>query len=809
MMKRFCKYLLPVFLVAVIINSCEKDPVEDDKTVKVTGVSLDKSVQELTFGDSFTLTATIEPSEATNKELIWACSNDQVIKIEEVEDGTIKVTAIDVGEATIAVQTVDGNFTKFCLVTVIPKITPVTGVKLEPVKVTITEIGKTVQLTHTIIPADATNPTVEFTSSNKDVATVNKSTGLVTAVGVGTTIITVTTSDGAHTATCEVTVYIPITDVSLDIEEQDLDVGEELTLTLTIEPANATFDEVKWTTSDEAVATVDQNGKVTATGLGEATITVTVDDEFTATCKISVPLKLSAEEKMLMPNDEWTLLLNIDPADYTQVKWESSDPTVASVDQNGKVTAADFGEAIITVTVDNKFTATCKITVTVDLKIRREHRGAWITTVWDIDWPGTRIEAEQKQRYINILNMYQAANFNAVYVQVRGMADPFWESIYESWSLRISGTAGKAPNYDVMRFLIDEAHARNMEFHAWINPYRIATRTAAPIETNPWPPLSDPKIPPDFVKDTPGYRVYNPALPEVHQHIPNIVEEMIRKYPDIDGVHMDDYFYPTPNIDDDDDFEKYGIPDGYGRARKNDWRRANVDKAIQNIQKTIIRVNPRIVFSVSPQGNENNNYNQQFADVLKWCQNHWIDMVIPQIYYLLSSFTTTLDTWSRNYAPHVPCLVGYPIYRINVDAGFTTESFDKMHELARGKNNILGGIYYNTSLFTANLGGAADVVRKYYDRPAVRPVVGRITESPPVIPENVTINGATLSWSAPAAGLTSVVYLIPEGKTVEDAYLVAITKENSLTVTEKGKYLVTTFNKNNVESSLSKSVIFN
>ena len=190
-------------------------------------------------------------------------------------------------------------------------------------------------------------------------------------------------------------------------------------------------------------------------------------------------------------------------------------------------------------------------------------------------------------------------------------------------------------------------------------------------------------------------------------------------------------------------------------------------------------------------------------------------MVIPQIYYPFPTYTTTLDAWSSKYAIHVPCLVGYPLYRIEnpLQGNFPLIDFENMLILARGKSNILGGIYYGTRDFKenrkgANLIGAADVIRKYYHRPAVRPVAGRITERPPLVPENVTLTGTTLSWTAPADGLTSVVYLIPEGKQVSDACVVKITQEKTMTVTEKGTYLVTTFNRNNVESDPSKPVVF-
>jgi len=435
---------------------------------------------------------------------------------------------------------------------------------------------------------------------------------------------------------------------------------------------------------------------------------------------------------------------------------------------------------------------------------RKELRGAWIASVWSIDWPLQRHDAEaQKKLYTDYLDGFVTANMNAVFMQIRPTADAFYDSQYESWSRWITGEAGKNPGYDVLQFMIEEAHARGLEFHAWINPYRITTDLSRPL---------DPKIPPEWVKNYPAIRVYNPAIPEVQQRIVDIVKEIITNY-DVDGIHMDDYFYPdiggVNNLNDAAEYAQYGA--GYSTIAA--FRRANVDKVVQKIHETIVKENPRVVFSISPTANHSYNLNTLFADVEKWCREGWIDMVIPQIYQALGSgnlnFEALLSSWVGSFNTRVGCIIGYALYRVENPAEttrFSVADFDRMFYLATSNQKVHGSILYNTSSFAANRGGVIDMLTtKYFKNPAVRPAFGRKTESEPAVPAQVRLTGTTLSWTA-AAGLTSVVYLIPSGTTT--AQVAAITKEASYTVAVRGTYFVTTFNRNNVESEKSTEVTY-
>ena len=329
---------------------------------KVTSVSLDKTEVELTEGDTHILTATINPDNATNKNVIWSSSNASVAT---VSNG--KVTAVKAGTATITVTTEDGGKTATCRVMVNEKIYPVDGLSLNK-SIAVLYEGETLTLTATITPSNATNKNVIWSSNNTSVATV--ANGVVTALNAGTAIITATTEDGGKAATCEIIVKTKVTGVSLDKSDVTLYEGENLSLIATIAPDNATNKNVVWKSSNTSVATV-VDGVVTALKAGVAIITVTTEDGGkTATCNVTVKAKvasvsLNKSEASLYEGETVSLIATIAPSNATNknVIWSSSNTSVATV-LNGKVTALKAGTTTITVTTeDGGKTATCNITV--------------------------------------------------------------------------------------------------------------------------------------------------------------------------------------------------------------------------------------------------------------------------------------------------------------------------------------------------------------------------------------------------------------------------------------------------------------
>ncbi len=329
-----------------------------NKEVNVTGVTLNKATLTLIEGASETLTATVAPADATNQKVTWKSSNAAVATV----DAAGKVTAVKAGEATITVTTEDGGKTATCKVTVNAATVAVTGVTLN--KATLSLIAGASETL-------ATNKKVTWKSSNAAVATVDAN-GKVTAVKAGEATITVTTEDGAKTAVCKVTVTMPVSGVTLNKTSLTLNIGANETLTATVAPADATNKKVTWKSSDAAVATVDANGKVTAVKAGEATITVTTEDGGkTATCKVTVKPNLVSEITLaalaIYVGESKAVTATVKPDDATnkELTWKSSDESIATVDNTGKVTGKKIGTATITATAQDGSGVSGSCTVTV------------------------------------------------------------------------------------------------------------------------------------------------------------------------------------------------------------------------------------------------------------------------------------------------------------------------------------------------------------------------------------------------------------------------------------------------------------
>jgi uncharacterized lipoprotein YddW (UPF0748 family) len=437
----------------------------------------------------------------------------------------------------------------------------------------------------------------------------------------------------------------------------------------------------------------------------------------------------------------------------------------------------------------------------------KEMRGVWIASVWSLDWPQSVYDAAaQKKKYTDYLDLFVALHINAVFMQIRPNADAFYHSQYEPWSRWITGVAGKDPGYDVLAFMVEEAHKRGLEFHAWMNPYRIATRAS---ESEQYPVL-DSRINPAWVKSYSKIQVYNPALPEVQDRIANIVKDVINKY-DVDGIHFDDYFYPDPDsyasLDDQDDYAAYGA--GYNSIEA--FRRGNVDKVVKKVYDVIAGEKPGVTFSVSPTANNAYNLNSLYADVTKWCTEGWVDVIIPQLYTATgtaeSSFNVRLSWWNQYAYKAVP-MIGYALYKFgDPTAGTqfqTTGELTEQFRLARNFPKIKGSVMYSAQYLNTNKLGIVDVIKNtIYPRPAVIPFTGRKTVDDPVPVAGVSLSGNKLKWDA-GAGLRTVIYKVEDKK----GLVVAITSEKECSLAEKGDYCLTTINKDHSESPVSNIITY-
>jgi uncharacterized lipoprotein YddW (UPF0748 family) len=429
---------------------------------------------------------------------------------------------------------------------------------------------------------------------------------------------------------------------------------------------------------------------------------------------------------------------------------------------------------ILALLIIQKVQAQTDTTQRYKISPKREFRGVWIATVENIDWPKPKqTSEEQKQQLIDILNDHQETGINAVFFQVRPAADAFYAKSTEPWSKWLNGKQGVAPDsfYDPLEFAITEAHKRGIELHAWFNPYR-ATNDSKYYALSP---NHITNLKPEWFFTYGNQKLFNPGLPEVREYIIHIILNVVDNY-DVDGIHMDDYFYPYlidgQTIHDADAYAKYGSE--YSDIR--DWRRHNVDTLIQALSDSIHKHKPHMKFGVSPFGiwaNQSQNpegsathggssYYENYADARKWMQNGWVDYVVPQIYWARSShaanFDTLLNWWSNNtYNRHL--YIGQGVYRgaerSKASAAFKNPSEipDQIRDL-RNNPRVQGSVFFSSNSLTNNFLGIADSLQtNFYQYPALPPVMLWLDSVPPNVPQFVVAkligHSVNLTWQTP------------------------------------------------------------
>lgn len=353
--------ILPAILcgsLALFLLSCTKE-----KSIAVTSVSVSQATAEMLIGESVQLNVTVLPSDATDKTVLWASSKQSVATV----SSSGMVIAIAEGVSTITASS--GGFSATCVVTVSKRVIPVSSVELNKTSLTLVK-GTTEALSATVKPNDATDPKVTWSSSNTAIASVDND-GRVTAFGGGEA--TIFAKAGEKEAKCIVTVTVPVASVSMNKETITLIEGESEVLVATIDPEDATDKTITWSSSNAQIAAVGDDGKVIAVKEGEATITAKAGDK-SATCKVKVSapyipvsgISLNKSSLELKKGNSETLVATVSPNNATEpvVTWNSSNESVAKVDQEGKVTALNSGTATITAKAGN-YSATCEVTVVI------------------------------------------------------------------------------------------------------------------------------------------------------------------------------------------------------------------------------------------------------------------------------------------------------------------------------------------------------------------------------------------------------------------------------------------------------------
>ncbi len=314
---------------------------------------------------------------------------------------------------------------------------------------------------------------------------------------------------------------------------------------------------------------------------------------------------------------------------------------------------------------------------------QREVRGIWVATVLNLDYPTSPTTDEDLLKaYANeILDRAERLGFNTIYLQVRPTADAFYKSDYFPWSKYLTGEEAKAPQngFDPLEYWVEQAHVRNIELHAWLNPYRITKRKdGEPAYTPSMLNAEHPaRLHPEWVVSHGGNLYFDPALPQVQNLIVQGVSEIIEKY-DVDGIHFDDYFYPGADFDDQKSYELYG-----NDSDKENWRRANVNAMVRAVYKTVKAHDNGLQFGISPFGiwanksslangsatKGNQSYFAHYADSLAWINEGIIDYIAPQIYWHIgfdiANYTTLVDWWVEHTAgTGVDLIIGQAAYRL-------------------------------------------------------------------------------------------------------------------------------------------------
>ncbi len=483
-----------------------------------------------------------------------------------------------------------------------------------------------------------------------------------------------------------------------------------------------------------------------------------------------------------------------------------------------------------------------------------EMRAVWISTFMNIDWPeNTKIsQQQQKEDLIQQLDIHRANNLNTIIFQVRPSADAFYPSPYEPWSLWLTGKQGKAPEplYDPLQFALDEVHKRNMEFHAWFNPYRALHDTALMQNLDSNHIIL--KKPQWFVAYGRGL-YFNPGIPEVQQYIIKIILDVVRRY-DIDAVHLDDYFYPYKipllNFEDTETFKKYGK--SFSEKEIDNWRRENINFFVKTLSDSIKKVKPYVKFGISPFGVWRNNdvdaqgthtqagqpsFDATYADTRKWVKEAWVDYITPQIYWHIgherADFEEVTNWWKKNsFQRHL--YIGHGIYKTDKNsqdkAWRSLNQIVKQVQMTRNTEQIHGNMFFSSSFFKKNKKSIDPVFQqKLYKYPALVPRMKWIDSLAPEKPihfeSSILQDGIVLTWQnvKPKIKLNEphkyIVYRFrgSQAGALNNSNIYGITRKNKLFILQEKSifnflykeytFVVTAIDRQNNESAMSQPII--
>lgn len=391
----------------------------------------------------------------------------------------------------------------------------------------------------------------------------------------------------------------------------------------------------------------------------------------------------------------------------------------------------------------------------------RELRGVWLATVWNINWPSSSslTRTQGQEELIALLDVAQDSGLNAIFFQVRPESDAMYPSELDPWSRYLTGSQGTDPGWDPLQFLLDEGHARGLEIHAWMNPYRAKASSSSTAASNHQSVVNSAYAYPY------GSTLWlDPGAPPVQDHLEAVIADLVTRY-DVDGVHFDDYFYPYPDGNPFPDSATYAA---YGDGMSlEDWRRDNVNQMVERVADTVAEIDPSVRFGISPFGIYRpgqpegitglDQYAELYADPVLWKSEGWVDYLAPQLYWPTTqskqAFEPLLDWWAALPQDGRATYVGHALYQLDSSSSWSIEELREQVRLTQSRRDthVYGSIYYHIEPLTQNQSGIRDAFREeFYPRPALTPPTFEMRDVA-VDPPSVSVTSTGVEVAHPAA----------------------------------------------------------
>jgi uncharacterized lipoprotein YddW (UPF0748 family) len=400
----------------------------------------------------------------------------------------------------------------------------------------------------------------------------------------------------------------------------------------------------------------------------------------------------------------------------------------------------------------------------------REFRGLWVASIGNRDWPSRPglSTSQQQKELLAILDRCVQLRLNAVLLQVRPSCDALYDSQFEPWSELLSGTMGVPPSpyYDPLTFAVAAAHARGLELHAWVNPFRARLATLPPATA----PSHVTHAHPELIRNAGGYLMLDPSDPRARDYTTRVILDIVHRY-DIDGLHLDDYFYPYPekgynpaNFPDDALWQSYVR--GGGKLSRGDWRREGINNFVQQLYASIKKEKPWVKFGISPFGiwrpghpasvtASLDSYEVLFADSQKWFARGWVDYLSPQLYWPTSDkdhgFAALLSWWGEQNAEHRHLWPGLRAGVWDTAALVLAQEITAEIELTRILAGASGDVLFRAGFVMGNTNGVATTLARVYSAPALIPAspwLGGQTPAKPVLTVRPGAGGLMVEWSS-------------------------------------------------------------